>query len=1057
MNETAIVYIVHSDLDENNIFAMFEDEIEAIMYARDHKEDLTYVDKTEMSLDDSGDYDEVLSAETIWVYDEDDDPEDIEDEYELSDEELFNIDFDELERELDDEESWFEDFDADKLVETLEENEDIVECKECFELFPKQDCFKIEIGYVCPECGKVHGCCMNDEEEFEIDSIPDVVIADEDTFKIDFPETERFDFRDENEMIPNEPTPEVGPNPEPMPEISPNPEPMTEPCVGPECEAPVEAPVTKDETITKLVIDEHEAIDGYDKAKIEIEANSELDEKEKEEILDTIEHIKEEEIEHIEELEELVDEVEETKADEPTEESEAEDESKVLVETSVAIPDFKRSPSRNTSHSSYVFNYTDADFEALSHHLNLAYKRATTTPKISAATIIFPFSLFSTWNGKNATAYAIEMFTSKLQDCNTLEDIEIKLDPFFDYLGTESEYKNDIEFYDEVVSNFANALWELKTGTPVDKEGLDEKLINTNSDILTEASLNEGPLDALNFLGRGLKGVGRTLVGRNPDKYWDKNPSADKQIGPHQGYFIKEVTYENKKPVPTGNYTSEAGNYADAEKVAVAESNKNKKVYYIITPKGEGPKEFDFKLALFQAGKLVDASKDWKQIAIESKNAAKTNKDTNKDKKDYSMKDLTLTKDEEVSLKLITNKEEIGLKTEFGYEVKVPEDSGLEVSEKEGIVTLKGTKEIKDVEVTVTDRNKTDEKGQPKLISTFKVTVTKKAKDVSEYKYEFSAIELKVGETKIIQYSEKSDDLDSTPTLTNLSKAENTKVTSSNTEIALTGTVQKEFLGVKGIKEGKATITVIFNEETHTIEVTVVKAEESQNTIDSSEPEQEQLIDAYNYLVNKVSKAIRKQYVLKTKSKDANGNPIYKAGPKWSEYDKSKFTALLGESLSEETHARYAKPEGDRVAAYNNALKYAKKENKPFIYGYTNHTGKFFAAETPMKVTGSPADAEKEFRQQYKNCKVVYVVYPDKEFIESLNEEMYIDSNFDEWVRCEWCGELFLKEQCKYEVNFGWLCDRCQVSLRDHGGKLTFTDNYPEEEPIEVENIEEIE
>ena len=133
MNETAIVYIVHSDLDENNIFAMFEDEIEAIMYARRHKEDLTYVDKTEMSLDESGDYDEVLSAETIWVYDEDVDPEDIEDEPELSDEDLFDIDFDELERELDGEESWFEDLDTDKLVETLEENEDIVECKECFE------------------------------------------------------------------------------------------------------------------------------------------------------------------------------------------------------------------------------------------------------------------------------------------------------------------------------------------------------------------------------------------------------------------------------------------------------------------------------------------------------------------------------------------------------------------------------------------------------------------------------------------------------------------------------------------------------------------------------------------------------------------------------------------------------------------------------------------------------------------------------------------------------------------------------------------------------------
>ena len=100
----------------------------------------------------------------------------------------------------------------------------------------------------------------------------------------------------------------------------------------------------------------------------------------------------------------------------------------------------------------------------------------------------------------------------------------------------------------------------------------------------------------------------------------------------------------------------------------------------------------------------------------------------------------------------------------------------------------------------------------------------------------------------------------------------------------------------------------------------------------------------------------------------------------------------LNKSLSEETHAKYAKPEGDRVAAYNNALKYAKKENKPYIYGYTNHTGKFFAAETPMKITGSPVDAEKEFKSRYKNCNVVYVAYPGKDFIdESLKEDKKAD------------------------------------------------------------------
>lgn len=122
------------------------------------------------------------------------------------------------------------------------------------------------------------------------------------------------------------------------------------------------------------------------------------------------------------------------------------------------------------------------------------------------------------------------------------------------------------------------------------------------------------------------------------------------------------------------------------------------------------------------------------------------------------------------------------------------------------------------------------------------------------------------------------------------------------------------------------------------------------------------------------------------------------------------------ESLAEETHAQYAKPEGDRVAAYNNALKYAKKENKPFIYGYTNHAGKFFAAETPMKVKGSPADAEKEFRGRYKNCNAVYVVYPDKDFIDEkleqpINEELKVIIDFSDYK--PWSGAVDTYELIK--------------------------------------------
>jgi hypothetical protein len=170
--------------------------------------------------------------------------------------------------------------------------------------------------------------------------------------------------------------------------------------------------------------------------------------------------------------------------------------------------------------------------------------------------------------------------------------------------------------------------------------------------------------------------------------------------------------------------------------------------------------------------------------------------------------------------------------------------------------------------------------------------------------------------------------------------------------------------------------------------------------------------------------------------------------------------------IEEETHAKYAKPEGDRVAAFNNALEYAKKEGKPFIYGYTNHTGKFFAAEQPMKVSGRPVDAEKEFKSKYKNCSVIYVVYPDKDFLKEsyanlynfteeemkefdMDEEGYSLSGYDCFVRCNWCQEVYSEFDCKFEANLGWLCPRCQEEVRYHGGPLTVVED-PTEEQIQA-------
>lgn len=104
------------------------------------------------------------------------------------------------------------------------------------------------------------------------------------------------------------------------------------------------------------------------------------------------------------------------------------------------------------------------------------------------------------------------------------------------------------------------------------------------------------------------------------------------------------------------------------------------------------------------------------------------------------------------------------------------------------------------------------------------------------------------------------------------------------------------------------------------------------------------------------------------------------------EEDKQEIEECANtEVVTEETHAQVARPEGDKVKSYNNALKYAKRDNAPYCYGYTNSRlgGKFFAFEQPFKWDGD----DKAFRAKYKNTGVIYIAYPDKEYVqEELNE-----------------------------------------------------------------------
>lgn len=63
---------------------------------------------------------------------------------------------------------------------------------------------------------------------------------------------------------------------------------------------------------------------------------------------------------------------------------------------------------------------------------------------------------------------------------------------------------------------------------------------------------------------------------------------------------------------------------------------------------------------------------------------------------------------------------------------------------------------------------------------------------------------------------------------------------------------------------------------------------------------------------------------------------------------------------------------------------------------------------------------------------------PDGMTIKDLVEEM--EENEDT-VECTWCEDLFEKSECRYEVDLGWLCDRCQAAIMSRGEPLTFREN----------------
>lgn len=235
-------YIVHSDVNENNIYKEFDNSADAIKYAKDNIADETWVDMVTFPEGQEDNYD-AAEVFTIWNY---------------SDENYLDQDFPESDianiKDVDDadyaefDKMYKEDISLEEAVDKLEENEDEVECKGCYELTPKKECIKTEAGYFCPHCAKELKEAKEDEGPFDLD----------------------FDDAEDEEESEEKPE-----------EVK---------------EEPKEEPKSYEELIDFLIADEDEAIKGYDKVLAQLDD---------EHIIEELNKVRTEEVAHKEFLEKI--------------------------------------------------------------------------------------------------------------------------------------------------------------------------------------------------------------------------------------------------------------------------------------------------------------------------------------------------------------------------------------------------------------------------------------------------------------------------------------------------------------------------------------------------------------------------------------------------------------------------------------------------------------------------------------------------------------------------------------------------------------------------------
>jgi hypothetical protein len=82
-------------------------------------------------------------------------------------------------------------------------------------------------------------------------------------------------------------------------------------------------------------------------------------------------------------------------------------------------------------------------------------------------------------------------------------------------------------------------------------------------------------------------------------------------------------------------------------------------------------------------------------------------------------------------------------------------------------------------------------------------------------------------------------------------------------------------------------------------------------------------------------------------------------------------------------------------------------------------------------------ETKREFNKEYN---LIRKRKPVDEFDRSRLSETFEDEDEmdEDTVQCTWCEELFDRSECRYEVDLGWLCSRCEAAIKSRGETLTF-------------------